>query len=40
MFNRHVFAMPDTNPTDSSFGIPTSTVTAPRNIQFTARVNF
>lgn len=40
MFNRHMFAMPDTNPTDSSFGIPNATVTSPRNVQFTFRVNF
>jgi Carboxypeptidase regulatory-like domain len=39
-FNRHQFAVPDTNPTDSSFGIPTGTISLPRNIQFTARVAF
>jgi hypothetical protein len=39
-FNRHQFAIPDTNPTDSSFGVPTSTVSLPRNVQFTARVSF
>jgi hypothetical protein len=39
-FNRHQFAVPDTNPTDSSFGIPTSTVSNPRNIQFTGRISF
>jgi hypothetical protein len=39
-FNRHQFAVPDTNPTDSSFGIPTGTVSLPRNIQFTARISF
>ena len=39
-FNRHQFALPDTNPTDSSFGVPTSTVSLPRNVQFTARVSF
>lgn len=40
MFNRHMFNVPDTNPTDSSFGIPNSTITSPRNIQFTFRVSF
>jgi hypothetical protein len=40
MFNRHMFNVPDTNPTDSSFGIPNSTITSPRNIQFTIRVSF
>ena len=39
-FNRHQFAIPDTNPADSSFGIPTGTVSLPRNIQFTARIAF
>jgi hypothetical protein len=39
-FNRHIFSMPDTTPTDSSFGIPNSTTSNPRNIQFTFRVNF
>jgi Carboxypeptidase regulatory-like domain len=40
MFNRHMFEVPDTNPTDSSFGIPNSTITNPRNIQFTVRASF
>ena len=40
VLNRHQFAVPDTNPTDSSFGVPTSTVALPRNVQFTARVSF
>jgi hypothetical protein len=39
-FNRHIFTAPDSNPTDSSFGIPNSTTTSPRNIQFTFRANF
>jgi hypothetical protein len=39
-FNRHIFTAPDSNPTDSSFGIPNSTTTSPRNIQFTFRVSF
>jgi Carboxypeptidase regulatory-like domain len=38
--NRHIFSTPDSNPTDSSFGIPNSTTTSPRNIQFTFRANF
>jgi hypothetical protein len=40
MFNRHMFTVPDTNPTDSSFGIPNATISNPRNIQFTFRVSF
>lgn len=40
LFNRHMFTTPDVNPTDSSFGIPNATVTTPRNVQFTFRVNF
>lgn len=40
VFNRHIFTVPDTNPTDSSFGIVNSTITSPRNIQFTFRANF
>lgn len=39
-FNRHIFTVPDTNPTDSSFGIPNATISNPRNIQFTFRVSF
>jgi hypothetical protein len=40
VFNRHMFNVPDTNPTDSSFGIPNSTITSPKNVQFTIRVSF
>jgi hypothetical protein len=40
LLNRHVFATPDTNPTDSSFGLPNATTTNPRNVQFTARISF
>jgi Carboxypeptidase regulatory-like domain len=40
VLNRHQFAVPDTNPTDSSFGVPTATVSLPRNVQFTARIKF
>jgi hypothetical protein len=40
IFNRHMFQVPDTNPTDSSFGIPNATITNPRNIQFTVRASF
>lgn len=39
-FNRHQFALPDTNPADGAFGIPTNTISPPRNIQFTARIDF
>ena len=39
-FNRHQFALPDTNPADGAFGIPTSTLSTPRNIQVTARIQF
>ena len=40
LFNRHMFAVPDTNPTDSSFGLPNATISNPRNVQFTFRANF
>ncbi len=40
VFNRHQFAIPDTNPTDSAFGIPTGTIGLPRQVQFTARISF
>jgi hypothetical protein len=40
LLNRHVFATPDTNPTDSSFGLPNATTTNPRNVQFTGRISF
>ncbi len=40
-FNRHAFAIPgDLNPNDNNFGIPTSTVTTPRNLQITGRITF
>jgi hypothetical protein len=39
-FNRHAFALPDVTPTDTLFGVPTSTLTTPRNIQITGRINF
>ena len=39
-FNRHAWALPDVTPTDNLFGVPTSTLTTPRNIQLTARINF
>ncbi len=40
VFNRHMFTVPDTNPTDSSFGVPNAAITLPRNVQFTFRANF
>ncbi len=40
-FNRHQFALPgDLNPTDGNFGVPTGTVSTPRNLQVTARITF
>jgi hypothetical protein len=39
-FNRHVFQIPDANPNDKTFGIPTATIDAPRNLQITGRINF
>lgn len=39
-FNRHVFATPSTQPYDRFFGVPTSTIDGPRNIQITGRFQF
>ena len=39
-FNRHQFALPDVNPTDGTFGVPTGTLNTPRNLQVTGRVSF
>lgn len=39
-FNRHVFATPDTQPGDLTFGVPTGTIDGPRKIQLTGRVIF
>lgn len=39
-FNRHIFARPDTGPNSPNFGLVTGTIDAPRNVQFTVRVNF
>jgi hypothetical protein len=39
-FNRHAWALPDVTPTDNLFGVPTSTLTTPRNTQLTARLLF
>jgi hypothetical protein len=39
-FNRHAFALPDVGPTNSLFGVPTSTLANPRNVQITARILF
>jgi len=39
-FNRHVFSTPNLNPYDNFFGVPTSTIDIPRNIQLTARFSF
>ena len=39
-FNRHAFALPDVTPTDTLFGVPTSTLSTPRNMQITGRVSF
>jgi hypothetical protein len=39
-FNRHAFALPDVTPSDTLFGVPTSTLTTPRNLQITARFRY
>ena len=39
-FNRHAFGLPSTTPTDTLFGVPTTTLTTPRNMQITARLRF
>jgi hypothetical protein len=39
-FNRHAFALPDVTPTDTLFGVPTNTLTTPRNLQITGRIRF
>lgn len=39
-FNRHAFALPGLDPNGKTFGIPTGTLDAPRNLQLTGRINF
>lgn len=39
-FNRHQFGVPSTAPNDTLFGVPTNTLTTPRNMQITARIRF
>lgn len=39
-FNRHAFALPGLSPNGETFGIPTGTLDAPRNLQLTGRFNF
>ncbi len=39
-FNRHAWALPDVTPTDTLFGVPTNTLTTPRNLQVTGRIRF
>jgi hypothetical protein len=39
-FNRHAWALPDVTPTDNLFGVPTGTLTTPRNLQVTGRIRF
>ena len=39
-FNRHAFNLPDVTPTDTLFGVPTTTIGTPRNLQLTGRVSF
>ena len=39
--NRHAWSIPpDLNPNDNAFGVPTGTVTTPRNMQITGRITF
>lgn len=40
VFNRHAFGVPSLSPTDTLFGVPTNTLTTPRNSQITARLRF
>lgn len=39
-FNRHTFTNVDTNPSDSTFGIPTNLINKPRQMQITGRITF
>lgn len=39
-FNRHAWALPDENPNDPLFGVPTTTMTGPRFMQVTGRIVF
>jgi hypothetical protein len=39
-FNRHIFSVGNQSPNDPNFGLVTSTIDTPRNIQFTFRINF
>ncbi len=39
-FNRHAWALPDENPNDPLFGVPTTTMTGPRFMQITSRIYF
>jgi hypothetical protein len=38
--NRHAWGVPSLTPTDTLFGVPTGTLTMPRNSQITAHVRF
>lgn len=40
VFNRHAFSIPDANPDDQLFGVPTGTLDNPRQLQLTGRINF
>ena len=39
-FNRHIFSAGNQSPNDPNFGLVTSTIDTPRNMQFTFRINF
>jgi hypothetical protein len=39
-FNRHIFNRPNANPNDADFGLVNGTISAPRAVQFTLRLNF
>jgi hypothetical protein len=39
-FNRHAFSVPNMNPNDGTFGVPTGTINGARSIQLTGRINF
>ena len=39
-FNQHTWGLPDLQPYDLGFGVPTYTINGPRNMQLTARFTF
>jgi len=39
-FNRHIYSVGNQSPNDPNFGLVTTTIDTPRNVQFTFRINF